>query len=267
MKKIKIITFLVIGTLIFFLSGCSSFGTYNAATGRNEFILISTPSEVAMGKALHKKIIRQQKLSTNQSQIKRIQNIGSRLVQVSDRQDYQYHFYLIDKNELNAFTIPGGNVYIYSGLVNRLKNDDQIAAVLAHEIGHCAAKHTVKKFQVAMGYDLIGSLVFNYFEMGQLSKKVAQMSSKAVMKLVSSAYSRKDEYEADRLGIKYLYLSKYNMQGAVDSLAILKKESKGPKTPLMLRSHPYLESRIKFIKEEIDLRNNQVANKSNHGNL
>lgn len=267
MKKIKIITVLVSSTLLFIISGCSSFGTYNAATGRNEVILISTPSEIAMGKALHKKIIRQQKLSTNQSQIKRIEAIGARLVQVSDRQDYQYHFYLIDRNELNAFTIPGGNVYIYSGLVNRLKNDDQIASVLAHEIGHCAAKHTVKKFQTAMGYNLVGSLVFNYFEMGALSKKVAQMSSKTVMNLVSSAYSRKDEYEADRLGVKYLYLAKYDMQGAVDSLGLLKQASKGPKTPIMLRSHPYLESRIKFVKEEIEQMNNQFANKFKNGRL
>ena len=63
--------------------------------------------------------------------------------------------------DINAFTTPGGNVYFFVGLLNKLTTDDQIAAVLAHEIGHCAARHTIKKYQAQLGYNLIGSIIFS----------------------------------------------------------------------------------------------------------
>ena len=90
------------------LIGCGTFGTYNPATGRKEFVFISTSEEVSMGRDIHQKILQQYELSDDKGQLSQIERIGQHLTQVSDRQDYQYHFYLIEKDELNAFTTPGG---------------------------------------------------------------------------------------------------------------------------------------------------------------
>src|SRR3990167_1010266 len=241
--------FLVFGlqSLVFslFLQGCTTM--YNPATGREEFIMISTPSEVAMGKSVHESIIRKYKLSRDPAQIDRVRRIGERAAKVSDRQDYEYHFYLIEEDEMNAFTTPGGNIYVYTGLLEKLKNDDQVASVLAHEIGHCAARHTVKKFQAALGYDLISSLIFGSVPMGEGVQTAAGIAAGTAMNLAMSAYGRKDEYEADRLGIKYMYLAGYSPDGMIKALKLLKQESQDRGAPLILRTHPFFEDRIKAV--------------------
>ncbi|MDP2653007.1 MAG: M48 family metallopeptidase [Candidatus Omnitrophota bacterium] len=232
------------------VTGCASLGSYNAATQRREFIFIPTDYEVSMGQDVHRQIMEQYKPSDNKAQAARLERIGQKLAQVSDRQDYEYHFFLVDSKDLNAFTTPGGNIYMHTGLMDRMKSDDEVAAVLAHEIGHCAARHTVKKFQAAVGYDLISGIILNQVTKQEQTRQIAALGTGAVMNLVFSSYSRKDEYEADRLGLKYMSLAGYDMDGMVKTFEILNQESKGPEVPLLLRSHPYLEDRIAAVKKE-----------------
>ena len=234
-------------SMVFFVTGCT---TYNVATGRREFIIIPTADEVAMGQNIHYDLTRRYEFVTDGPELERVRTIGQKLALISDRQDFQYNFYVIDEDELNAFTVPGGNIYVYSGLLKKLSRDDQIAAVLAHEIGHCAARHTVKKFQAALGYNLIGSLVLGQLEPGA-GQQIAAQSTGMVMNVIFSAYGRQDEFEADRLGVKYMYLAGYDVQGMVETLGILKKESNGPELPLILKTHPHLDDRIKAVNEEI----------------
>lgn len=232
------------------LSGCASLlGTYNPATGRKEFIVISTDMEVSMGQSIHRQIIEEIGLSQDPTKIARLQRIGKKLAAVSDRQDYEYKFYLIDKNELNAFTVPGGGIYFFTGLFDKLTTDEEMAAVLAHEIGHCAAKHTVKKFQAAMGYNLIQALALS--QLGESSRQLSAQASDMAMQLIFSAYSRADEYQADGLGLKYMYLARYPLNGMIETLKALQRESEGPAAPLILRTHPYVEDRIKAVEQEI----------------
>ena len=244
----------ILFTWIFFLlgiSGCAGFQTYNAATGRQEFIFIPTDEEVTMGKEIHQKLLSEYKLSSDQAKVSRLRRIGARVSQVSDRQDYQYHFFLIEKDELNAFTVPGGNVYCFTGLFDKLKTDDQIASVLAHEVGHCAARHTVKKFQASMGYSLVGNIVFNTLKIQDQTKRLLASGSNALMNLIFSAYSRQDEFQADHLGVKYLDRAGYKVNAMIETFEILKKESNGPQPPLILRTHPYIDDRIEAVKKEI----------------
>ena len=244
LKKIFIVIFIIC------LTGCATI--YNSATGHNEFIMIPTSEEVAMGRSAHQGIIRQNKLSTDEALVARINSIGRRLARISDRQDYKYNFFVVEADELNAFTTPGGNIYIYTGLIKKLSTEDQIASILAHEMGHCAARHTIKKFQAALGYDLIGNIIFSQLQMGQYAKQFAVLSSSSVMSLVFSAYSRHDEYEADRLGVKYMVLAGYNPVGSIEALQVLQTEAKNDrKMPLILRSHPFLNDRIEAVKKEI----------------
>ncbi len=235
--------------MIFILEGCT---TYNPATGRKEFIIIPTSEEVGMGRDIHQKILSQYPLSFHKDLAERIKKIGQRLAQVSDRQDYQYHFYLIEKKELNAFTIPGGHIYIFTGLVEKLHSDSEIAGVLAHEIGHCAARHTIKKFQAAVGYQLIGGLILSQLGQKEQIHRIANLSSDAAMQLIFSAYGRKDEFEADRLGLKYLDLAGFELEGMIKTLEVLEQETKDKGPPLILRTHPFLSDRITEVKKEIE---------------
>lgn len=214
--------------------------------------MISTDSEVEMGKSIHESIIQKYKLARDSAQIGNVRRIGERVAGISDRQDYEYHFYVLEDDEMNAFTTPGGNVYIYTGLLERLKSDDQIASVLAHEVGHCAARHTVKKFQAALGYDLVSTIVLGSIGEGT-ARQITELSSSAVMSIVFSAYGRRDEYQADQLGIKYMYRACFNPRAAIETFNILEAGSNGPDVPLILRSHPYISDRIRMVEEEVKL--------------
>ncbi len=250
-KKFYFLFFLIFGPSVFLLSGCASLGTYNPATERREFIFIDADQEIEMGKSFHQELLKQVQLSRDLKDLAWVERVGRTVAQVSDRQDYEYHFFVIEKDELNAFTLPGGNVYIYTGLLNKLKSDDQLAAVLAHEIGHCAAKHVVKKYQAAMGYDLIGNIIFSQIGGEGKAGQLAQMSASSIMQLIFSSYSRHDEFEADHIGIKYMIKANYRPQGMIETFEILEAQSKGPDVPLILRSHPFIKDRMAAVKNEI----------------
>ncbi|MBU0467880.1 MAG: M48 family metalloprotease [Candidatus Omnitrophica bacterium] len=250
-RKQAFASFLMTLFFVIFISGCGTLGSYNAATGKKEFILVSTAEEVAMGESVDQNLRAEYKYSSNRTMISRVEGIGRKIAQVSDRQDYSYNFFVIEKDELNAFTTPGGNIYIFTGLLNKLTTDAQIAAVIAHETGHCAAKHVVKKYQTSLGYDIVKKLVLGQLDSSGRAAQVVSMSSGTIMNLVLSKYSRGDEFAADKLGVKYMYLAGYDLNGIVETLAILDKESKGDGGLLILRSHPYLKDRIESVKKEI----------------
>lgn len=238
--------------ITFLLAGCASLSTFNPATGQKEFIVISTASEVNMGRNVHSEIIRKYKPSDDREKIERLRKIGQRLAQISDRQDYNYNFYLLQKDTINAFTTPGGNIYVFTGLYDKLETDDEIAAVLAHEMGHCAAKHVVKRIQAILGYNIISSLIFTHIKVKDKEKRRLAYASNSIVNLVMLGYSREDEYTADRLSIKYMYIAGYNPEGAIKTLKILKESSKGPQGLIILRSHPYLDERIAQARIEIE---------------
>lgn len=229
------------------LSGCA---TYNTATGRKEFIFIGTDAEVGMGNSFNAQLQQQYPLSKDSKKTERLNRIGTKIAQISDRQDYQYRFFLIAKEDMNAFTIPGGYIYFFEGLYDKLSSDDEIAAVLAHEIGHCAARHTVKKFQAALGYDLVARLVLSQIT-NDTARQLASLGGGLVVNIGMSAYSRQDEHEADHLGIKYMRLAGYNLDAMIRTFEILKANSKGPQPPGFLRTHPHLDDRIKAVEKEI----------------
>jgi predicted Zn-dependent protease len=158
---------------------------------------------------------------------------------------------LATREAKNAFTVPGGQIYIFTGLLEKLKTDAEVAAVLAHEIGHCAARHTIKKFQAALGYEIVGGAIIGQLTSDQQRQRIAAMGADVLRSLVFSAYGRQDEYEADRLGLRYMDWAGYDLQGMVKTLALLDRESQGSQVPLILRSHPYLKDRIQAVEEEI----------------
>ncbi|MDD5504081.1 MAG: M48 family metalloprotease [Candidatus Omnitrophica bacterium] len=250
-KKTKI---LFIGTVV--LSGllaCGCATTFNPATGCNEAIFINTASETVIGKSAAAQIEQKYKISKDTSSISRLENIGKKVAAASDRRDLEYKFYLIEDKTLNAFTIPGGHVYIYRGLYDRL-DDDQLAAVMGHEIGHVAARHIVKKMQASLGYQLLSTVALMAYTNNQDDKKSKQAGYAAyagatAFNLVQLGYSRKDEYQADELAIKYTTGAGFDPDGMKRALEVLKSdEEKGISVAYILRSHPYIDERINRLK-------------------
>ncbi len=240
----KAIGGLTIILLFFFLSGCTTI--YNSATGKHETLLIDTKSEVNLGKDMDKQIRSEMKLLKNPQVQERLDRIGNRVAAVSDRQDLKYNFSIVDDKEFNAFAIPGGSIYVNSGLI-QAANDDELAAVLGHEVGHVAARHSVKRLQTVLGYQLVAAIALGASGQQQILQAVD-----VAFNMVVLGFSRKDEYLADKLGVKYTKAAGFNPHGMVTFFQKLQKEGKTAGFNLVfLSSHPPIEDRIKQAENEI----------------
>jgi predicted Zn-dependent protease len=229
------------------LSGCVTI--YNPATQRKEYYLIGTKQEVAMGQEMDGAL--QQKLKMLNSPLIqiRLNRIGEKIAAVSDRQDLVYTFKIVEDKELNAFAIPGGFVYIHSALMD-IATDDELAGVLAHEIGHVAARHSVKRLQTALGYQLVMGIA-----LGLSGQQDMGQALDIVFNLTTLGYGRRDELLADKLAVKYTKLAGFDPNGIVTFFEKLMKESaekSSGRVPVFLSSHPAMEERIRQVKSEIE---------------
>ncbi len=244
-KAIPII--ILLSAFILNCAGCTTI--YNAATGRKETLLINTPAEVSLGADMDKEVRKTMRIVENPTMVCRLNRIGNKLTYYCDRQDLIYYFNLVKDDELNAFAIPGGYIYVNTGLFNSA-TDDELAGVIAHEIGHIAARHSVKQIQASLGYQILMNLV-----LGIYSKQSMGQAMDIVYNLVNLGYSRKDETLADTLAVKYTRKAGFNPEGIVTFFEKLKKEEarKGSGQPFVfLRSHPPIDERISHVKQLIN---------------
>lgn len=237
--------------LVFFAVGCAT--VYNPATEKKEMILIDSAQEVGIGRSMSENIIkREHKPLGDAAKQLFVNKIGQRVALVSDRTELVYHFMVLDDPDFNAFTLPGGYIYIYSGLLNKI-DEPELAAILAHEVGHVAAKHSVKRMQSALGYNLLISIALAGFgsKNPALAEGMANVSG-TVYDLLSLGYSREDELFADKLAVRYLRRAGYDPYAAVRVLELLNKET-GPGGRIfeVLSTHPRMQERIRKVKEEI----------------
>ncbi len=236
----------ILVALGFFLCGCAT--EYNLATGRKEYILISETSELRMGKSLSRQVEGKYKLPDDELVQQRVNEIGQRIARSSDRKDIPYHFKVLEGEEVNAFALPGGYIYVNKGLVDKLDTDDELAYILGHEVGHVAAKHSVKRIQGALGYGLLRILASKVDEKGKVGRGLDIAFGQIML-----GYSREDELLADRLGVKYARKAGYDPEAAIQFLEKLREiEKKKPaRIPIYLRTHPPILKRVEAVRMEI----------------
>ena len=233
---------LTVGSIL--MSGCATL--YNPATEKQELIFITTPIEVALGKNAAMQAAEQYSFIKDPKQADKVTEIGEKLAKVSDRTDLKYHFAVVEDKEINAFTMPGGYVYINSGLLAITNNDDELACVIGHEIGHVAARHIAKKLQAQIGYDILMNIALRNASVRQMQQAVD-----VTFNLVELGYSREDELLADRLGAKYAYKAGYDPMAMITFLKKLKEKDRAGMGPIFLRSHPYTSKRIEMMERQI----------------
>ncbi len=231
------------------LAGCAT--GYNAGTSKEEIILIDTDREARMGAAINKQIAssKEFKISNDPAILERLDRLGQRLAAVSDRKELTYHFTLLEWDEVNAFAVPGGYIYVSSKLVELAKSDDELASVLAHEIGHVVAKHSIKRLQASLGATALEILVA---AAGNPDARTMRGTQVALDQLFL-AHSRQDELEADMLSVRYLKRAGLNAEAALAFMARMQAYQR--KQPLRsfsyARTHPYFDDRIRMIKQAV----------------
>lgn len=200
---------------------------------------LSTRQEVNLGKEGARQVEQEYRVDTDSADADRVRRIGMRILPHMNRRDMPYSFKVLDAREINAFSLPGGPVYVFRGLLDMIGNDDDaLACVLGHECGHINGRHAARQVSSQLTTRVLLDLAIPNATTHSLAGLGAE--------LINLRYSREDEYDADRRGLSYSHFSGYDPQGMVrffEKLERLEKRT-GSGGPEWLRSHPLTKARI-----------------------
>jgi len=173
----------------------------------------------------------------------RVDSIKNAILQSDDfthKEDFEWEATIINDTLLNAFAVPGGKMYFYTGLINYLDNEAQFAGVMAHEMAHVDKRHTTEQMTKTYGFQLMLSMI-----LGEKPDKWAEIAADLALGLGNLKFSRDDEYESDEYAVKFTKDTEYYPKGVA---GFFEKMVGSPRPPEFLSTHPSPENRV----EEID---------------
>ena len=262
MKYLKL---LISFSLLSLVISCS----VNPVTGERDFVLMSEDAELEMGRKYYSQILQSQTLYQDPKIQSYVQSIGDSLAELSHRSDLIYRFTVLDSPDVNAFALPGGYIFINRGLMVYLSSEEELAAVLGHEIGHVTARHSVRQISQAQVLSIISYAVAR--EAGSAAGDLTNIASGALV----AGYGRDMELQADSLGAEYMVKQGYSASGMIDTISVLKEHElystevskrRGSNQQTyhgIFASHPSNDSRLKeVIKKADSLRKDSLESNS-----
>ncbi|MEN6385562.1 MAG: M48 family metallopeptidase [Phycisphaerales bacterium] len=246
---------LSIGMMAAFISGGCS---VNPVTGEHQLILVSPEEEKKMGLDYSKEVEKELGASFKDEQLQSyINSVGQKIAAVSHVPDYGFNYKAIDSNTVNAFAIPGGYIYITTGLLAQLNSEAQMAGVLAHETAHVTARHIAN--QITRSTLINIGLTAASYKVPTGGVKIAGI----VAQLESMSFSRSQEKQADEVGLGYLVKAGYTPNGMVETMEVLERQSQS-RSIEFFSTHPNPENRVALLKEQIF--NNRYPTTGKSGN-
>jgi predicted Zn-dependent protease len=224
-------------------------------TGRKQLILLSPGQEAELGLTSFQQLKKETPLSRDGQKNELVQRVGRRIASVADLPGAQWEFVLFESKDANAFCLPGGKVGVYTGIFQITQDEAGLATVIGHEVAHAAARHGAERMSQSMaaqfGGQALGMAVSTADPRLQSLAQVAYGVGAQVGILLP--YGRKQESEADRIGLTYMAKAGYNPESAIGFWERFSKYSQqaggGNKTPAWLRTHPVDTVRIEQIKQ------------------
>lgn len=212
---------------------------------------VSDQQEVAMGEQDAAEVNSQLPLLTNSDIVGYVDALGQRIASKTSRADLKWHFYVVNTEDVNAFALPGGFIYVNRGLIEQSDRLDQLAGTLGHEIGHVVRRHAVEQMKKQTGANIGVSLLCT------LTRICEHASSQIVINAAGSAlfarYSRHDEAEADSEAVVNVVNAGIDPRGIPELFQVLIRERERAPTRLdaFFASHPLEESRIRATEQQI----------------
>jgi predicted Zn-dependent protease len=214
-----------------------------ATSGVNsgDFNLISLDEEWQLGAQLERDLSKELKMVRTGRAADYLNRVGHAIVDQTELRDREWTFHLVDDPAVNAFNIPGGHVYVNTGLVEAAPDAAAFAGVLAHEIGHGVARHGTEQLTTAYGINILGGVL-----LGQNPKVYEQILAQVLAGGAVARFSRADEREADELGVRYSWETGYDPMGLPRMLEVLAREAqRNPgRIERFFATHPMTEDRI-----------------------
>jgi beta-barrel assembly-enhancing protease len=214
---------------------------------------VSEEQEQRMGDAIAADINRKIPLVHDPLLLVYINRLGLRIAQQSERPDVPYRFYIVNSAVVNAFALPGGHIYVTRGLIQRTSTASELSAVLAHEIGHVAARHGAQALERELRTGSVVSMLYQLLpwrEPALLEQEALQIGGR----LWFATHSRRAEREADRLAVRYLINAGVDPEGMLSMLeGLIDEEAEGPQRAVeWFSTHPTTENRLQVLRRKIE---------------
>lgn len=210
----------------------------------HNFNMLSIPEEQQLSAKLTESVRQEMQVASDTAAARQVQAIGNRLVAALPRRDFDYAFFVVEDPTPNAFTIPGGKIYVHTGLL-KMTDEAELAGVLGHEIGHAYERHPTKSLSRAYGVEFLSQMLFR----NQEPSRVKQMGAQLVKGSVLMKYGRDDEREADEISYFLLKRAGIAPEGLVNFLIKLNQlQGRSAQLPVFLNSHPPTAERIQRLQ-------------------
>ncbi len=218
--------------------------------------MMDRSEEMKLGYQSAQQVLKKEKISNDAHKTAMVQRVGKRIANIAGQKNFKWKFYLIDNDkQANAFCLPGGKVFVYTGLFKYIANDDELASVMGHEIGHAIARHGAERMSSGMVAQM-GGAVLQSVMVGKGNPQNTAMVMQAFgvgTKLgVMLPHSREQENEADEIGVVLASKAGYNAKAALTFWQKFAKSGKTP--PEYLSTHPAPANRINNIRRIIKKR-------------
>jgi len=229
---------------------------YNPVTDEVQHVKVTPEQEIALGLQAAPEMAQQfGGLHPDQEAQDTVDQICDRIVAQSKAHETPYKFechVLADEDTINAFALPGGQVFMTAGLLKRLQSEGQVAGVLGHEIGHVVGRHGAEhmaKAQLTQG--LTGAAVLATYDPNNPNSRNNAAVAALIGQMVNMRFGRQDELESDKLGVRFLAESGYDPRAMVGVMKILEESSGGGRQPEFFSTHPNPGHRIEYIEQAI----------------
>ena len=236
-------------TLMLALAGCSGMAMAMDPTPAEANIFMpSIAEQKKLGEQAAQQILKKYR-EVNDSRAVRFKRIGHNLVSAlstNDQRTWNFSFHVIESKQVNAFALPGGPMFMYTGLMDRLNNNSEIAGVTGHEMAHVRLQQWAKSYANEQERNLGLSLLLGLTHASSTVQKLASVGDS----LYTLHYSRHDERQADEYGLANMVAAGYNPQGMIELFMVLEKLS-ASNPPAFLSDHPLTSARIADVRRLI----------------
>jgi beta-barrel assembly-enhancing protease len=214
---------------------------------------VSEEQEQRLGDAIAHDINQHIPLVQDPLAIRYLNQLGLRIAQTSERPNVPYRFYIVNSAVVNAFALPGGHIYVTRGLIDRTDNAAELSAVLAHEVGHVAARHGAQALERELRTGSAMSMFWELF----LGREPALLEQRALGlggRLWFATHSRRAEREADRLAIRYMIRSGMDPEGMITMLeGLLEEEAQEARQDVeWFSTHPTTDERLRMLRRKVE---------------
>jgi beta-barrel assembly-enhancing protease len=243
---------MVVATLVMYFSSSQD----NPVTGQTQYVNLTVDQEIALGLQAAPELAEQfGGLDPDRQAAARVEEIGQRLLASSPagRSPYEYNFHLLgDSETINAFALPGGQVFITRALYDRLPSDDELAGVLGHEIGHVVGRHSAEQIAKArLTEGLAGAAVIATYDPNNPASAGSAQIAAIIGQLVNMRWGREHELESDFLGVCFMNDAGYDPSALIQVMNVLAGSREGQSPPEFFSTHPNPENRIQRIEDAI----------------